>query len=404
MKLWTTQQRMDPDIELFTIGQDPVLDQILISYDCTASIAHAKMLHKIGLLTNLELESALNGLQEIIKLHSQNSFSILPGEEDCHSAIERYLTDKHGLIGKKIHLGRSRNDQVLTALRLYEKEQIQLIINLINKFNEHLTQKKNTDGHIALPGYTHMQRAMPTTIGVWLGSFLAASKDNINLLEAVIKIIDQSPLGSAAGFGVPILNIDREYTAKELNFSSVMENTLYTQLSRGKFEAMILNTLTFILYDLNKFATDLLLFSTTEFGYLSLPLEMCTGSSIMPQKKNADVLELLRAKYHIVLAEEIKVKSIISNLMSGYNRDLQLTKEPLFSSITITKECLSIMTKIISHVAIDSTRCSQSITPELFATEKVNTLVLNGIPFRDAYHQVAKEYNPQNTTNHEEKI
>ncbi len=396
MKLWTTQQRMDHDIELFTIGNDPILDKNLLSYDCLASMAHAKMLHKIGLLSNSELDSALKGLQEIIKLHSQNSFPILSGEEDCHSAIERYLTDNCGIVGKKIHLGRSRNDQVLTALRLYEKEEIQQIINLINKLNEHLTQRINADGHIALPGYTHMQRAMPTTIGVWLGCFLAANKDNINLLNSTSKIIDQSPLGSAAGFGVPILNIDRECTAKELNFSSVMENPLYAQLSRGKFEALILNALTLILYDINKIATDLLLFSTAEFGYISLPLEMCTGSSIMPQKKNADVLELLRAKYHVVLAEEIKVKSIIGNLMSGYNRDLQLTKEPLFNSLSITKECLSIMGKIISNFTIDPPRCSKSLTPELFATEKVNTLVLNGIPFRDAYHQVAKEYNPQN--------
>ena len=236
-----------------------------------------------------------------------------------------------------------------------------------------------------------MQKAMPTDIKTWLGCFIASADDNLLLLESVYKQIDQSPLGTAAGFGVPVIKIDREMTSQLMKFSKVMENPIYCQMSRGKFEATILHLLSQIMFDLNKLSTDLLIFSTQEFGYVSLPAEFCTGSSIMPQKKNPDVLELIRANYHVVLGENFKVSSMIGNLMSGYNRDMQLTKEPLIRSIESTKECLSMITLVLPQIKIKKERCAHAMTKELFATEQVYKLVQQGTLFREAYGIVSKE-------------
>jgi len=236
-----------------------------------------------------------------------------------------------------------------------------------------------------------MQKAMPTDIKTWLGSYLDSSKDNVKLLEATYSLIDQSPLGSGAGYGIPI-KTDNKYSAKLLGFSKVMENPSYAQMSRGKFEADLVDKLSLILLDLNKLASDLILYNMKEFGYVSLPKEFCTGSSIMPQKKNPDVLELMRAKYHIVLGESFKIKSLVSNLISGYNRDLQLTKEPVISSIEITKSCLQIMNLLISKLKINKDACKKAMTPELFATEEAYKLVKKGMPFRQAYKKIGKGF------------
>ncbi|HLC65626.1 MAG TPA: argininosuccinate lyase, partial [Candidatus Nanoarchaeia archaeon] len=329
MKLWKKDYELDKEIELFTVGNDYILDNKLIPFDCIASIAHAKMLRKVGVLSAVEEKNLIGGLNEIMNLQKNGKFVLKIEDEDCHTAIENFLTQKYGDIGKKIHTARSRNDQVLTALRLYEKDGFNKIRELLNNCQIALKATIKKYGKIPIPGYTHMRKAMPSSIGMWLGSYLESLEDNLLLLNSIHRLIDQSPLGSAAGFGVPVFKVDREFTAKELKFSRVMKNPMYAQLSRGKFEASIIGLMSSVMCDLNKLSTDLMLFSMSEFGYISLPKEFCTGSSIMPQKKNPDVLELIRAKYYVVLGEEFKVKSMIGNLPSGYNRDSQLTKEPL---------------------------------------------------------------------------
>ncbi|RMF55408.1 argininosuccinate lyase [Candidatus Woesearchaeota archaeon] len=391
-KLWDKGKKIDKKIVDFTTGNDFLLDQKLVKYDCLASIAHAKMLRKIGVLSKTDLEKAVKGLKEIIRLDKKGKFEINQEDEDCHTAIENYLTKNYGEVGKKIHAGRSRNDQVLVALRLYEKDELAEINELINELVNAIEKFIKANGSVQIPGYTHMQPAMPTTIGTWLGSFITALKDDAELLETAFKLIDQSPLGSAAGFGVPVLNVDREMTAKELGFFKVMDNPMYAQLSRGKIESTVLHLLTQVMFDLNKLSSDLMLFNMKEFNFIELPEEVCTGSSIMPQKKNPDVLELIRAKYHVVVAEEMKIKGIISNLISGYNRDLQLTKEPLIKSIEITKECLEIMCELINSLKINQEKCRKAMKPELFATEEAYKLVKKCVPFREAYKKVGKKY------------
>ena len=386
MKLWKKNYNLNKEIEKFTVGNDFILDKKLVKYDIKASIAHAKMLNKINILTDGEFKQLETTLKEIKDLEIKQE------DEDCHTAIENYLTKKLGDLGKKIHTARSRNDQVLAALRLYEKDELLEIKQLLEDFTITLSEIIDKFGKIKIPGYTHMRKAMPTSIMMWLGCFIDSMNDNITLLDSVYNLIDQSPLGSAAGFGVSVIDIDKKMTADKLKFAKVMENSIYSQLSRGKFESSILNLLTQIMFDINKLSTDLILFSMSEFGYVELPDEFCTGSSIMPQKKNPDVLELLRAKYHVVLAEEFKIKNIISNLMSGYNRDVQLTKEALFNSLDITKESLKIMILVIEGLNINKENCKKAMTEELYATEEAYNLVKQGMPFRQAYKKISEKY------------
>ena len=392
MKLWQKDYLVDTEIEKFTVGNDYLLDLKLAKYDCIASIAHAKMLHKIKLLSNEEVTKLVKALNEIIKLNESGKFVINQEDEDCHTAIENYLTAKLGIIGKKIHTARSRNDQVLTALRLFEKEELSAVKMQLLALKKALVKKINEHGNVPLPGYTHMQKAMPSSVKTWLGCFVYSIDDNITQLDAAAKLIDQCPLGTAAGFGVPVFKLDRKFVSEQLGFSKVMANPIYAQMSRGKFEAVIIDVLTQVMFDLNKLSSDLILFSMKEFGYVSLPKEFCTGSSIMPQKKNPDVLELVRGKYHIVLGESFKVKSIVGNLMSGYNRDMQLTKEPLMNSLDITKQSISIMALIINGISINKEKCKAAMTPELYATEEAYILVKKGMSFRDAYKMVGEKY------------
>lgn len=392
MKLWQKGYEINKEVEKYTVGNDYIIDLKLVKYDCVASIAHAKMLKKIGVLNQKELESLVSGLNEILALYEKGQFKIKPEQEDCHTAIEAYLTEKLGEVGKKIHTGRSRNDQVLTAVRLYEKAELAEIKILMNAYRKTLLLVISQNGKIKMPGYTHMQRAMPSSVDMWLSGYADAMTDDLIMLEAVQKMIDQNPLGSGAGFGVPVFELDPSMTAKEMGFSRVMKNAPYCQLSRGKFEGIILHVLSQIMLDLNRLATDLILFSMKEFGYVTLPKEFCTGSSIMPQKKNPDVLELLRAKYHVVYGEETKVMGIVGNLMSGFNRDLQLTKEPLMNSIEITKDSLKIISLVVSGMEINASSCEAAMTSELYATEETYKLVKEGMSFRDAYKKVGEKY------------
>ena len=243
-----------------------------------------------------------------------------------------------------------------------------------------------------MPGYTHLRRAMPTTVGTWLGAFADGLSDDLTLLATARSLTDRSPLGTGAGYGVPVFELDRESTAKHAGFGTVIENPIHAQMTRGKVEAAVLHALTQIMLTLNRLATDLLLFSTTEFGFVRLPQALCTGSSIMPQKQNPDVLELIRAKYHVVRAEEAKVLSLVGNLMSGYQRDLGLTKEPLLTAFDETQSCLEMMTLVIESLGIDESACRAAMTGELHATEEAYRLVAEGMPFRDAYRKVGEKY------------
>jgi argininosuccinate lyase len=390
-KLWQKNYKADKEIEKFTVGNDFLLDKSLVKYDIYGSIAHAAMLNKIKIIDDNEFKKLKKALLEILRLNDDGKFVIKQEDEDCHTAIENYLTKKLGDLGKKIHTARSRNDQILTALRLYEKEEIKEIKSLLEQYKGSLIATTKKYGKIKIPGYTHMQKAMPTDIKTWLGSFISSVDDNLKLLGTTYSIIDQSSLGSGAGFGLPI-KVDKKLTSSLMGFSKVIENPMYAQLSRGKFEATILHLLSQIMLDLNKLSSDLMLFSMQEFGFISLPNELCTGSSIMPQKKNPDALELVRAKYHVVIGEEFKVKSMISNLISGYNRDLQLTKEPVISSVEITKSCINIMVLVVSKMKINEKKCSNALTKDLYATEEAYKLVKKGIPFREAYKEVSKKF------------
>ncbi len=391
MKLWQKDYCLNKSVEKFTVGNDYLLDQRLVKYDCLASTAHAKMLAKIGILKKPEAKKLEVELNQIIKLDALGKFKILLGQEDCHTAIENYLTKQLGELGKKIHTGRSRNDQVLVALRLYYIDFLHLCKKQALEAIFTFKVFSRSYGKIQLPGYTHSRKAMPSSISLWTNSFISAMQDNLQSINYAYNLIDQSPLGSAAGYGAP-LKIDRQMTAKLLGFKKVQLNPIYCQNSRGKFESAILHALSQIMFDINKIATDLIIFSIPEFGYFELPREFCTGSSIMPQKKNPDMLELLRAKYFTVVAAELEVKTIIGNLLSGYNRDLQLLKEPVFKVFDIVLESLLILQEIIKNLKVNEQNCHTAMTPELFATEEVYKLVAKGISFRKAYQKIAQKF------------
>lgn len=391
MKLWQKTHNLNKNIEKFTVGDDYLLDHKLLKHDVIASIAHAKMLKKIGVLSGAEFSRLKKELNKILKLHRKNKFKIKISDEDCHTAIENYLTNKLRDLGKKIHTARSRNDQSIAAIRLYLKEEIEELEDQIEILIEILKQKIQKVGKISMPGYSHMQKAMPSSIGLWLEAFIESLEDDLVILDSAKNISDQSPLGSAAGYGTPI-KVDRKFVMKELKFRKVQNNVLYVQNSRGKFELAALHALQHIMLDMNKLAADMMLFSTSEFGFISFPDGFLTGSSIMPQKKNPDVLELIRAKYGILLGYITQLGTILANLPSGYNRDFQLTKEPLIKGIETTKETVKIMTLVIANIEVNKESCERAMTPELYATEKVYKLVKQGVPFRQAYNKITKEF------------
>ena len=389
--LWNKGFKPNQAIHQFTIGNDNELDMHLIIYDCLATKAHIEMLGKIKILTSEEVKQVTFELDELIQLVQTGKFEITK-EEDCHTAIENFLTKKLGDIGKNVHTGRSRNDQVLTALRLYYQDELKAVKNLCLEFIAALENFKKQHGSIEFPGYTHMRKAMPSSIDLWTSAFVDSMEDNLQLLKAVETLINQCPLGTGAGYGIP-LNLDREFTAKKLGFQKIQSNPIYAQMSRGKFESSLVHVLSQIMFDLNKLSNDSILFSMPEFSYFELPKNICTGSSIMPQKQNPDVLELLRAKYHLVTGFEFQIKNITGNLISGYNRDIQLTKELVINSFQVTKECLQVVAIFISNLKVDKKRCQIAMTKELFATEETYSLMQKyDMPFREAYQKTAKKF------------
>jgi argininosuccinate lyase len=390
-KLWQKNWELNKEVESFETKGDLLLDQKLIPFDVQGSIAHVKMLCKIGILTKKELGILLKGFNKITLLNKKGKFILSQGDEDVHTKIENFITDKFGETGKKIHTARSRNDQILTAIRLFSKHELFRIQVETKKLIKTLGLCKKAYGDIAMPGYTHMQKAMPSSIGLWVDSFIASFSDDLLSLKSVINIIDQSPLGSAAGYGVPI-QLDKEYTAGLLGFESVQENPIYCQNSRGKFEGNILSALIQLLLTINKIASDLLLFTTFEFGFFQISKNITTGSSIMPQKKNLDLAELLRSKIHLVLGNYVQIISLSSNLISGYNRDLQDSKKPLMESLEITLDSVKMTNLLIKSLIPDKSKLKKAMTEDLYATEKALKLVLKGESFRNAYQSVGKKY------------
>lgn len=389
-KLWQTNgDNLDPIIESFETKGDLVEDQKLLKFDVYGSIAHVKMLAKIGILSNSELSKILEGLHKILKLAQDNTFQLEQGEEDVHTKIETYLTENYGQVGKKVHTGRSRNDQVLTALRLFSKEKMLFLwkdlITVIETFQKFAKKYE----FVPMPGYTHMQKAMPSSVGMWAASFVESFLDDLTILESIYLLNDRSPLGSAAGYGVPI-NLDREYSAKLLGFNHVQVNPLYCQNSRGKVEATIIAVLNSAMLSINKFATDVLLFTTSEFNFFDVSSKLYSGSSIMPQKKNVDIAELLRSKVHITSGNYLQVVGILSNLPSGYNRDLQDFKKPFMESFEIAEDCLKVTNILLNNLTPIKGNLKKALTPEIFATHKAFKLVAKGTPFREAYQVVGK--------------
>ena len=390
-KLWKKHHTLDPQIEQFTVGDDHILDLKLIRYDCLASIAHAKMLGKVEILKNNEVEQLCRELENIIDLHEKGKFTISREQEDCHTAIENHLTAKLGDLGKRIHTARSRNDQILTALRLYYLDALIDIQNRIHHLIKALNGFKKQYGKIEFPGYTHTRKAMVSSVALWSQGFIELMQNNLKLIHISQDLIDQSPLGTGAGYGIP-LEIDREFTAKIAGFKRIQRNPVAVQNSRGKFESTIVHSLSQIMLDLNRIASDIIFYSLPDLGYFIIPETFCTGSSIMPQKKNPDVLELIRARYHVVLSREFQLKTTIANLTSGYHRDLQLTKRPVFEAFETTQETIEIMALVFKHLKVDDKKCKKGLSEEVFATEKVYELVKQGIPFREAYQKVSKQY------------
>lgn len=386
-KLWQKNYQVDSMLESFTVRNDYILDQDLVLSDAFASIAHAMGLNKIGIISDEELFKLSKGLKEIIELRRHGNFKITLSDEDCHTAIEGYLTEHYGDVGKKIHTGRSRNDQVQTALRLFMREALVKTVDSTLDVADRLIAFAEKNADVPMPGRTHMQIAMPSSVALWALSFAEEMLDTLSMSSALYDILDQSPLGSAASYGVP-LPLDREYTACLMGFKKIQNNVLYANNSRGRFEAMLLDFFSYIALTISKISQDLMIFTLPELGYFSLPKELTTGSSIMPQKKNPDGLELARSRTALILSLSERVKSIIKCLPSGYNRDFQDTKEPLIEGYKAIMELIGITSHMIEGLVVHPDALEKGCVKELYATDRVMERVLSGGNFRDSYLSV----------------
>ncbi|MAD91165.1 MAG: argininosuccinate lyase [Gammaproteobacteria bacterium] len=390
-RLWEKGLPLDKRILQYTAGEDHLLDARLVVYDVLASIAHVEMLAAQNLIKESDCTLICNGLTELGKSFEAGEWDISLEDEDAHTALESRLTDAIGQVGGRLHLGRSRNDQVLTALRMYLRDAAVDLTKRVVKLRQTITILQNDQGNIKLPGYTHMQHAMPSSVALWCNGFEEGFKDAAEGLALLKKRINKNPLGSAAGYGTPGLPIDREMTTQKLEFDITQNPVTAVQLSRGKAESAFLFEITLLLQDLGRMASDLLLFYTQEFAYISLPTEVTTGSSIMPQKRNPDVLELLRASSstsHACLNEALM---ITAKLTSGYHRDLQRLKLPLFRSIDLAIDSVDIMAYLLGGLKFipENINLDQGI----YATEEAYKLVQEkNIPFRDAYKEIAKRF------------
>lgn len=390
-KLWYKDKTVciDPVVEQYNAGDDIIYDQELIPYDVEGSLGYGKMLHRHGILTSGELEKLKKGMAEIMGLYKKGKFVLTLEDEDCHTKIENYLTEHYGDIGKKIHTARSRNDQVLVTMRLFMKEKLEHLNKVAVDLAEILLEAAKKYEFVPMPGYTHMQKAMPTTLGTWYGSFVESLLDDIRISTAINEqLVDQNPLGSGAGYGSPF-SFDRDKLSKDLGFKRTQNNVIYCQNSRGKIEGMVLEACEQIMLTLNKLASDLLFFTTQEFRFFTIPDNVSTGSSIMPQKKNLDVAELIRARTATVVSCKHEITTNILNKISGYHRDGQEIKRPLFLGLRYTEMSLKAMAIVIKSIHPNEDRLLDDMTPELFAAHKAFEMVKKeGISFRDAYIKI----------------
>ena len=404
MKLWDKGFNTDKKIDIFTVGNDRELDLIIAKYDVIGNIAHAKMLHKIGLLTDEEISSLEKELNAISKTIEEGTFIIEDSFEDVHSKIEHILTEKLGDTGKKIHTARSRNDQVLVDMHLYLKDELKEIKQLSKNFFDLLIKLSKKHQEVLLPGYTHLQVAMPSSFGMWFSAYAESLIDDMYFLIAAEKVTDQNPLGSAAGYGSSF-PIDRTYTTELLGFDTLKYNSVAAQMGRGKLEKSVSFAMSSIAGTLSKMSMDICLYMSQNFSFVSFPDELTTGSSIMPHKKNPDVFELIRGKCNKLQALPFELTLITTNLPSGYHRDLQLLKEGVVPAIQTLKSCLEMITFSLEQVQVNTTILDDDKYLYLFSVEEVNKLVKNGTPFRDAYKIIGKQiadnnFNPEKSVNH----
>jgi argininosuccinate lyase len=404
MKLWQKDKASLKEVEKFTVGLDQSMDMYLATFDVLGSLAHIQMLQSINLLTSEEQKSLSTELKNIYKRIESGDFRVEEGVEDIHSQVELELTKKLGETGKKIHSGRSRNDQVLVDIKLYLRFELEQVVTETKSVFDLLLLQSEKYKTQLLPGYTHFQLAMPSSFGLWFGAYAESLVDDVITLEAAYRIVNKNPLGSAAGYGSSF-PLNRKMTTDLLGFDDLNYNVVYAQMGRGKTERIVANALSNIAATLGKLSMDAVLFMNQNFGFISFPDELTTGSSIMPHKKNPDVFELIRARANQLLSLPNDIALLTANLPSGYHRDMQLLKEKLFPAIQSLKDCLRMMHLMLSNVNVKENILSDDKYKFLFSVEEVNKLVLSGMPFRDAYKKIGLDieqgkYNPSKEVKH----
>ena len=396
MKLWEEKDKKRNEIiDQFTVGKDRYYDTLLAKYDCKASIAHSKMLAKVNIISKKESDKLNKVLNEIIYEIKKGEFKIEDEFEDMHSKIEFVLIQKLGDLGKKIHTARSRNDQVLVAIQLFVKDELNSIKKEIHSLFNILIKLSEKYKSFIIPGYTHMQLAMPSSFGLWFSAYAETLIDDVISINNTLSIVDQNPLGSAAGYGTSF-PIDRKSTTKSLNFSELKYNSLAAQISRGKIEKQTLIAISSISSTLSKFCMDICLYMGQDFNFISFPENLTTGSSIMPHKKNPDIFELIRGKCNIIQSLPNQINLLTTNLPSGYHREMQLTKAPLIESINEIKSCLKIFNHSIKKIIINKNIIDNPKYDYLFTVDSLNNWVMQGIPFRDAYKKMKLEIKNKN--------
>ena len=396
-KLWEKNVKVDAGIDLFTVGRDREMDLYLARYDILGSIAHITMLESIGLLTQEELDKLTQELRNIYAIAEKGDFLIEDGVEDVHSQVELMLTRSLGDIGKKIHSGRSRNDQVLVDLKLFIRSELQSVVELTDNLFTTLIAQSEKYKNVLMPGYTHLQVAMPSSFGLWFGAYAESLVDDLTVLQAAYRVSNRNPLGSAAGYGSSF-PLDRSLTTRLLGFDSMNYNVVYAQMGRGKTERIVASALASIAATLSKLAFDACLFNSQNFGFIKLPDAYTTGSSIMPHKKNPDVFELTRAKCNKIQALPYQITLISNNLPSGYFRDLQIIKEVFLPAFDELKDCLRMVEQMMSRITVNEHILDDCRYDPIFSVEEVNQLTLEGTPFRDAYKQVGLRIEAGNFT------
>lgn len=391
MKLWQKENTsVSAQIEKFTVGRDKEFDILLAKYDVEGSIAHVTMLGEVGLMSKEEAALAVKGLKEIQQEIADAQFAIADGVEDVHSQVELLLTQRIGDAGKMIHSGRSRNDQVAVDIKLYLRAEVLAVKEEVKELFDLLIAQSEKFKHHLLPGYTHLQIAMPSSFGLWLGAYAEGLVDDLELLAAAYAVANKNPLGSGAGYGSSF-PLNRTRTTELLHFGALNANSVYAQMSRGKTERVVATGISAVAATLSRLAMDCCLYINQNFGFISFPSELTTGSSIMPHKKNPDVFELIRAKCNRIQSTPNELTLLVNNLPSGYHRDLQLTKEILFPAIETLKDCLEMTRLMLSHMSVTENILDDPKYKYLFSVEAVNELVNKGIPFRDAYKQVGND-------------